>query len=81
MSIEHGAREIIRFPRVKKMTGKSRTQVWRDMRAGLFPASVELGPNAVGWYLDEIIGWQESRRRRTQPMTGQEAQADADASA
>ena len=77
MSVEHGAREIVRFPRVKKMSGKSRTQIWRDMRAGLFPASVELGPNAVGWYLDEIIAWQESRRRRTQPVAGREVEGHA----
>ena len=78
VSIEHGAREIIRFPRVKIMSGKSRTQLWRDMKAGLFPASIQIGPNATGWYLDEVVEWQKALARRTQPTsTDEEAEARA----
>lgn len=48
-------REIIRFPEVKRLTGgRSRTQIWRDVRAGKFPAPVQVGPNSVGWYRDEV---------------------------
>ena len=44
---------------------KSRQQTWRDIRAGTFPAPIELGPNSVGWYEDEIDDWLASRPRRT----------------
>ena len=57
------ARIIIRFPEVKRRTGKSATQVWRDEKGGTFPVRVQLGPNAVGWYEDEIDAWIEARPR------------------
>ena len=56
-------RPILRWPEVHSATGRSRTQVWRDIRAGKFPAPIKLGENAVGWYEDEIVAWQEARPR------------------
>lgn len=46
-------------------TGRSRVQLWRDVRAGRFPAPLEIGPNSVAWYRDEIEAWKASRPRRT----------------
>ena len=57
-------RKIIRSAEVRSRTGKSRTQLWRDVRAGLFPAPVELGVNSIGWFEDEVEAWIESRPRR-----------------
>jgi prophage regulatory protein len=45
--------------------GRSRTQLWRDVRAGKFPAPLEVGSNAVAWRRSVIDGWIASRRRRT----------------
>ena len=56
-------KRIIRWPEVHSATARSRTQVWRDVKAGKFPAPVQLGENAVGWYEDEIATWLESRPR------------------
>jgi predicted DNA-binding transcriptional regulator AlpA len=57
--------EIIRGWRgVSAATGKSRVQIWRDIRAGRFPAPVELGPNSIGWYRNEIDAWITGRPRR-----------------
>ena len=56
-------RPILRWPKVHSATGRSRTQAWRDIRAGTFPAPIELGENAVGWYEDEIVAWQKARPR------------------
>ncbi len=44
---------------------KSRVQLWRDIRAGLFPAPIETGPNSVAWFRSEIEDWKRSRPRRT----------------
>lgn len=61
----NGVRKILREPEVKQRTGRSRPQRWRDIRAGKFPAPIELGPNSIGWFEDEIDDWLASRRRRT----------------
>jgi prophage regulatory protein len=57
------ARNILRWPDVHRLTGRSRTQAWRDIRAGKFPAPVKLGPNSVGWYEDEVAEHQRSLQR------------------
>ena len=58
-------RRILRgYRAVEVRTGKSRVQIWRDVRARRFPAPLELGPNSVGWYEDEIDDWLASRPRR-----------------
>ena len=62
--MDNTIREIIRFPEVKRLTGgRSRTQIWRDVRAGKFPAPVQIGPNAVGWYRDEVEARQSKLER------------------
>ena len=64
MSLENSPpRTLLRWPADKSRTGKSRTQAWRDIRAGTFPAPVTIGPNAVAWYEDEISAWNASRPR------------------
>jgi len=45
-------------------TGKSRVQLWRDIRAHRFPPPIELGPNSIGWYRSEIDAWMAERPRR-----------------
>lgn len=58
---------ILRLPEVLNRTGLSRTTIWRLMRAGQFPASVQITAALTGWYEDEIVAWVEARPRRTQP--------------
>ena len=64
MSLEQSlTRKLIRGKTVEAITGKSRTQRWRDVRAGTFPAPVKLGPNSIAWYEDEILAWMACRPR------------------
>ena len=60
-------RKILRTKVVTERTGYSRVQTWRKSRdpEDDFPAPVQLGPNAIGWYEDEIDDWLESRPRVT----------------
>ena len=58
-------RKILPGPIVEERTGKGRVQRWRDIKAGKFPAPVEIGPNRIGWFEDEIDEWLASRPRRT----------------
>jgi prophage regulatory protein len=45
--------------------GKSRVQLWRDIREGRFPAPIEIGPNSLAWLRSEVDAWKASRPRRT----------------
>ena len=56
---------MLRPPEVMARTGLSRTSLWRRVRAGTFPAPIELGPNAIGWPASVITAWLENRPRRS----------------
>ena len=65
---------VLRFPDVKKVTGLSRTTIWRRIRDGEFPKSVKLGARggSVGWLEDEVLHWQKTLCRST-PLQGGKA--------
>jgi len=48
---------LIRIREVCRLTGLSRTSIWRLERRGEFPHRVRIGPNAVAWCLAEIEAW------------------------
>ncbi len=48
---------LLRFPEVRRMTGLSRSTIWRLERVQAFPRHVRLSPNAVGWSEDDIRSW------------------------
>ena len=58
-------RKIIDSKELNERVPKSRVQRWRDIKAGKFPAPIEIGPNKLGWYQDEVDAWLASRPRRT----------------
>lgn len=52
---------IIRTKEVQKITGLSRTTIWRLERSGKFPARVSLCTGSVGWKLSEVEKWVRCR--------------------
>ena len=56
---------MLRPPEVMSVMGWSRTTLWRRVRAGDFPAPVELGPNSIGWRESWVNGARDSLPRRT----------------
>lgn len=57
---------IIRVNDVLSLTGlKSRTTLWRRLRAGKFPEPVDLGGGQIGWIESDVQEWIASRPRRT----------------
>jgi len=42
-------------------TARSATSLWRDVKAGTFPAPQRLGPGRVGWLESVVEEWMESR--------------------
>ena len=56
-------RRLLRWSELKDRIPKSRTQIWRDIRAGKFPAPVQLGSNTVAWFEDEIDTYMDALPR------------------
>ena len=57
---------ILRFAQVRERTGLSRATVYRRIRAGTFPAPLDLGDGdnrSLGWLSDEIDAWVMDRPR------------------
>lgn len=57
--------QMLRAPEVMARTGLSRVTIWRRVRAGTFPAPIELGANSIGWPAAAITTWLENQPRRT----------------
>jgi predicted DNA-binding transcriptional regulator AlpA len=55
-------RVIIRKREVERRTGLSYVTLWRKP-PGEFPESIRLGPQAVGWFADEVDEWVRTRAR------------------
>jgi len=56
----------VRFQRwawVHDTVKRSRSQIWRDIKAGLFPAPRQTGRGSVAWVESEILDWVASRPR------------------
>ncbi len=58
-------RRLLRNADLDKRGIMSRVNRWRRVKAGTFPAPVQIRPNSVAWYEDEIEAWLASRPRRT----------------
>lgn len=59
-------RKIVRgWKGLSERNKKSKSQNLRDVRAGKIPPPVELGPNSVGWYEDELDAHIANLPRRT----------------
>jgi prophage regulatory protein len=56
-----GQRRVLRIAEVEAVTGKTRTRIYEEIGAGVFPAPVPLGERAVGWLSDEIEAWLAQR--------------------
>ena len=45
---------ILREPNVTEARGTSRSTLWADIKKGLFPHPVRIGPRSVGWPASEV---------------------------
>ena len=59
--IEYSATDLLRMPRVLRMTGLGRSTIYRMIAENTFPAPVRLGPRAVGWRRSDLDRWSETR--------------------
>ena len=52
---------LLPWPKVRDMTGLSRTTAWRRQKEGDFPLAVRISPGRVGWWESELTAWKASR--------------------
>lgn len=52
---------ILRRPEVEARTGLACSTIYDGIKAGTFPAPIQLGPKAVGWVESEINAWLAAR--------------------
>lgn len=55
--------KIVRFPQISELTSLSRTTIWRLESQGDFPKRLQVGNRGVGWLLNEVENWMQSRPR------------------
>ena len=54
-------RRLLRLPEVKHQVGLGRTEIYRRIKIGEFPAPISLGARAVAWTSDSIETWISAR--------------------
>ena len=52
---------ILRLPKVKAITGLSRSTIYLRMSEGTFPQKISIGLRAVGWLRSEVADWMDQR--------------------
>lgn len=63
---------LLPWPKVRDLTGISRTTAWRLQKAGDFPLPVVISPGRVGWRESEVQAWKASRAPRAAAPPRQE---------
>ncbi|WP_339410225.1 helix-turn-helix transcriptional regulator [Pseudomonas sp. EA_35y_Pfl2_R5] len=48
---------LLRLPTVCALVGLSKSQIYRLIRAGEFPAAIPLGANSVAWPAERVNAW------------------------
>ena len=52
----------VRLPEVIQITGRSKTMIYDDVKAGRFPRGFLIGRKARAWLLSDIMNGLESRK-------------------
>jgi len=52
---------VLRRPEVEARTGLGCSTIYEGIKAGTFPAPIQLGPKSVGWVESEINAWLAAR--------------------
>lgn len=58
--------KLFRLPQVLEITGLGRSTIYVKIKAGEFPAPINLGPRSVAWRSTDVTGWIDSRIRYPQ---------------
>jgi len=56
-------KKFLRLPAVIELIGLRRTVIYDRIKAGTFPAPVQIGSRAVAWDAEELAQWQQNLTR------------------
>ena len=62
-------KSVLRLPSVLARTGRSRSSIYADIKAGRFPAPIKIGPRSIAWLDDDIDRWVASRIAASRDVT------------
>ncbi|WP_312243373.1 helix-turn-helix transcriptional regulator [Stutzerimonas nitrititolerans] len=48
---------LLRLPGVCALVGLSKSQIYRLIKSGEFPAAIQLGANSVAWPAEQVHAW------------------------
>jgi len=57
MATQYASPLLLRLPNVCAQVGLSKSQIYRLIRAGDFPAGISLGANSVAWPSEQVNAW------------------------
>lgn len=49
--------DLIRLPEVMRMTGLSKTEIYRRMNENRFPKNRKLSPRVAAWRRGDVVDW------------------------
>ena len=61
MTMTFAGQRLIRLPEVLRLTGLSRSTVYRKLKLSQFPEPIQLGPRSVAWRASDILAWIDTR--------------------
>lgn len=64
------AERFITMEQVRGRVALSKTEIYRKIKAGLFPKPVPLGPQKVAFLESEVAAWMEDRLRAREAGEG-----------
>lgn len=59
---------ILRIHQVEHLCGLKKSTIYKWMKSGDFPKSINLGGSAIGWLSQDITQWIESRISTNRPL-------------
>ena len=66
----NSSRRFLRLTEVKHQVGLGRSAIYAKIKAGEFPAAINLGARAVAWLSDEVEAWMDARIAASRKTTG-----------
>ena len=57
----HSTEHFLSKQEVMKRTSLSYSSLWRQIKAGTFPAGIKIGPNRIAWRMSDLESWMASK--------------------
>jgi predicted DNA-binding transcriptional regulator AlpA len=62
---DNGIRQMVSIKEVLKRIPVSRVTLYRMVKEKRFPQSHEISPMRIGFFLDEVIAWQDELKKKS----------------